>query len=295
LNKSTESAAKLKVTASMIIYGTIGIFVKFIPFPSAVIAMFSGLIGAPFLLLVMLFLKQKPDLSAIRRNGKFILISSILLPLNWIMLFSSYNYTSVATATLCYYMAPVFLILCGSLFFREKLSLRQKLCILIALIGMVFVSGVAENGIPDPTEFKGVILGLIAAVLYALIISCNKKITDISPYDKTIAQLLLSALTLIPWNLASGSMAGLAWSPRVVILVLIIGIVHTGFAYYLYFGSTAFLPARSLAILSYIDPVLAVLLSALLLKEPLSVYTVIGAVLILGAAVVSELFPSKKQ
>ncbi|MCQ2405880.1 MAG: DMT family transporter [Oscillospiraceae bacterium] len=289
MNSQKQTAARIKVTSAMIIYGTIGLFVKSIPFPSPVTAMFRGLIGAPFLFLVMLFMKKRPDLSAIKRNGLLIGLSGIMLSLNWILLFSAYNYTSVATATLCYYMAPVFIVILSPFFFGEKITLKKGICIFAALVGMVFVSGAAENGISSAAELKGVFLGIAAAVLYALIISANKKITDISPYDRTIAQLLISAIILIPFNLLSGSFSGLEFSTKTTLLVIFIGIVHTGFAYYLYFGSTAFLPAQSLAILSYIDPVLAVLLSALILKEELTLFTLIGAVLILGAALISEL------
>lgn len=286
--------AKLNVTLSMFIYGTIGIFVRYIPLPSSVTAMIRGLIGAPFLCLVLFIKREKLSLSIIRKNLPALFILGTMLGTNWILLFEAYRYTTVATATLCYYFAPIILVAASPFVFKEKMTVKKLLCILAALVGMFFVSGVAENGIPSLSEFKGVLLALGAAVLYACIVMLNKKVTGIPPYDRTIMQLAVSALVLLPYNALSGGFAGLSLAPLTLLMLLIVGIVHTGIAYYLYFGSMERLNSQTLAILSYIDPVVAVLLSALLLKEHMSMLHLIGAVLILGAAMVSEL-PERKK
>lgn len=289
-----EKTARIKVIISMLIYGTIGVTVKNTGLPSAIISMLRGMIGVPFLLIVTMLMKKKRDYAAIKKNGIYLLISGSLLGINWMLLFSSYNFTSVATATLCYYFAPIILVAVSPLLFGEKMTARKLLCIFAALVGMYFVSGTAENGIPTIGELRGVLLALCSAVLYASIVSINKKITDISPYDKTIVQLAVSAAVMLPYNLIMGNFTGLHTDALGVVLMLVLGIVHTGFAYLLYFGSTADLPAQSLAILSYIDPAVAVMLSALVLHEKLSIYTAAGAVLIIGAAIVSEIKPKEK-
>ena len=288
------AAAKWKVISSMFIYGTIGVFVRYIPLPSSVTAMMRGLIGAPFLLLVLLLKRSHLSGRDIKRNLPLLCLSGLMLGANWILLFESYRYTTVATATLCYYFAPIFLVAASPFVFREPMTLRKLLCILAALAGMVFVSGVAENGIPAPGELQGVLLAVGAAALYACIVIANKKLRGISAYDRTIMQLAISALVLLPYNLLSGGFAGLRLTPFICLMLLIVGVVHTGVAYYLYFGSMEDLNSQTLAILSYIDPVVAVLLSALVLKEPLGAAGLLGAVLILGAALVSEL-PERKR
>ena len=289
-----SSAARLKVIFSMFLYGTIGVFVRYIPLPSSVIAMMRGLIGAPFLLLVLLLTKRRMSGGDIRRNLLPLCLSGILLGVNWILLFEAYRFTTVATATLCYYFAPIILVAVSPLLFGERMTARKLLCILAALFGMVFVSGVAENGMPTAGELKGVLLALGAACFYASVVICNKKIHGVSAYDKTIMQLAMAAAVLLPYNMVSGSFRGMELGGIVLPMLLIVGVVHTGFAYCLYFGSMEHLKGQTLAILSYIDPVVAVLLSALLLREPTSVWMLLGAVLILGAAVVSEL-PEKKK
>lgn len=291
---NTVARARLNVIISMIIYGTIGLFVRYIPLPSSVTSMVRGIIGAPFLLLVLAVKKQKLDHCAIKFNLKWLIISGALLGFNWILLFEAYRYTTVATATLGYYFAPIIIVALSPVIFKERLTLRKVLCIIVALIGMVFVSGVASNGIPPISELKGILLALGAACLYAAIVICNKQLKGISAYDKTIFQLALSAVVLIPYNLITGSFTGLSMTGIAWVMLLTLGIVHTGIAYLLYFGSMEVLPSQTLAIVSYIDPVVAVLVSALILKENVGLGEFIGAALILGAAVISEL-PAKNE
>ena len=172
---------------------------------------------------------------------------------------------------------------------KEKMSLKQFFCLAGALIGMVFVSGVAENGIPDPTELKGIIFGLSAALLYATVIILNKKLKEISAYEKTIMQLGTAAFVVLPYALITVDATALEFSTQSVLLLLVAGIVHTGIAYTLYFNSMKDLKAQTVAIFSYIDPAVAILLSAFLLKEEMTVHGIIGAVLILGSAFISEI------
>ena len=285
---STRTARFQMITA-MTIFGTIGLFVRWIPLPSSMIALARGSIGMLFLLLVMAVRKMPVSRQAIRKNIFWLLISGGLLGFNWILLFESYRYTSVAIGTLCYYMAPILIILASPVILREKLTVKKVFCVLAALAGMVCISGVLSEGIPSAGELKGIVLGLIAAVLYAAIVLCNKQIHEISAYEKTIFQLGISILAMIPYCALTVSFDGLTFSPRVLLMLLLVGILHTGVTYYLYFGSMEFLSGQSVAVISYIDPVIAVILSVLILREPMHLTEAIGAVLILGAAVTSEL------
>lgn len=285
---NSTNLAKINVITSMFIYGTIGVFVRYIQLPSATISMFRGMIGAPFLLLILLIKRSKISWGAIKENFFRLILLGTMLGLNWIFLFEAYRYTSVATATLCYYLAPIFIVAVSPFVFKEKMTVKKVLCVVFALIGMVFVSGVAKNGIPAFIEIKGVLLGVGSAVLYALIVINNKKLHNISAYDRTIAQLVISAVVLLPYNLIVGNLSNLTFNPTIIILLLIVGTVHTGLSYFLYFGSMNKLSSQTLATFSYIDPVVAIILSAVILKEGLDLFNVIGAVLILGSAIISE-------
>ena len=282
-------SANGKITLSMFIFGTIGLFRRWIDLPSSLVAMARGAIGAFVLLLVLRLRRGKLDRHAIRRALPVLILSSAAMGVNWILLFEAYNYTSVATATLCYYFAPMFIILASPLTLRERLTARQLICVSTAFVGMVFVSGVLRTGFSGATELKGVALALGAAVLYATVVILNKRLTGLSAFDRTIMQLGLSAVVLLPYVLITEPVGELTFAGTSILLLLVVGIVHTGFAYALYFGALPDVKAQTAAILSYIDPVVAVLLSALLLRERMDALGAIGAVLVIGAALVSEL------
>ena len=288
--------AKLELIASMFIFGTIGIFVRHIPLPSSMIALVRGFVGAFFVLLFVYLKKSKLDKEAIKKNFVMLALSGAFIGINWILLFESYHYTTVATATLCYYMQPIFVILASPFLLKEKLTPKKVICVLVALIGMVFVSGVLQTGIPALSEAKGILYGLGAACFYATVVLMNKKITQINAYDKTIMQLGMGAIVLSPYVMLTQdfSTATLSMTPSLWALLLFVGLVHTGVAYALYFDSMKDLKAQTLAIFSYIDPIVAIILSALLLKESMGLYGVIGAVLVLGSTFISEL-PEKER
>ncbi|MBO4836646.1 MAG: EamA family transporter [Clostridia bacterium] len=271
--------------ASVFIFGTIGVFRRYIPFSSAFIAFFRGVSGGLFLLLfVRLARKGRQEKLPFGILLRLILTGAVM-GLNWILLFEAYNYTTVGIATLCYYMQPVIVTLLSPVVFHEKLTGKKALCAAAAIIGMVLVSGVA--GGTRGGDGRGILLGLGAAVLYSVVVIMNKKTPGLDAYRKTIVQLLSAGMVMVPYLLLTGGAGGNA-SVTGVILLLVVGLVHTGIAYVLYFGSMDNLKAQTIAILSYVDPVTAFLLSALLLREPLSTAGIIGAVLIIGSAVISE-------
>lgn len=213
---------------------------------------------------------------------------------NWILLFESYNYTSVAVSTVCYYMAPIFVILAAPLLFKEKLTKRKLLCSLAACCGILLVSGILDTSFSGIQELKGVLFGLLAAVLYASVILINKKCTEIESLDRTVIQLGTSALILFPYTFLTESLFSLECHGNALFLLLITGIVHTGIAYALYFHSIKSLHTETIALYSYLDPMSAILFSAIFLKETLSVTEILGMILILGAAAASE-FSAKRR
>lgn len=271
----------------MSIFGTIGIFIRYIPLPASAIAFCRAVLGLIFLLAVILLSGKKPDKAAIKANLLILIISGIAMGFNWILLFESYRYTTVATATVCYYLAPLLLLLASPLL-GEKLTAKKLICVGVALIGLVCISGITEGSLPRTEELMGIGFGLGAALLYASVMFLNKKLPPMGAYDKTILQLASAAVVILPYlllteNIADFSLTGLQW-----VLLLVVGIVHTGIAYWMYFGSLEKLSAKTISVLCYLDPVIAVLLSAILLKEPMTPVSVLGSVLILGSALYSE-------
>lgn len=278
--------SKLLLIGAMAIFGTIGLLRRYIDLPSSFIALARAVIGTLFLLGIVVLGKKKPDWTGIRENALPLLLSGVFLGFNWVFLFESYRYTSVATATLCYYMAPILVILVSPLL-KETLSPRKLLCVGAALVGMVLVSGVADSGF-DSRNLPGILFGLAAAVFYACVMLLNKKIRLSSAYDKTVVQLAVAATVLLPYVLLTEDLSAAVFTPVSTALLVTAGILHTGIAYALYFGAIGRLKAQTVALYSYIDPVLAIVTSAAVLGESMTVFSAVGAVLILGAAFLSE-------
>lgn len=271
----------------MVIFGTIGLLRKYILLPSGLLSMYRGFIGVLLILLFLLATKKKMNWKEVWNNGLLLLLSGVALGFNWAFLFEAYQYTSVATATLCYYMAPVFVLMVSPFLFKEKMTLRKIICIFTAVAGMVLVSGIFNTKSLGQTDLRGIILGLLAAICYTLIIVFNKKIKNISPYDKTIVQLFIAASIMIPYTCLAEDISNLVISMTSVGLILVLGIVHTGIAYILYFASMKELKTQTIALYSYLDPVTAVIVSTLFLREEIGITGIIGAVMILGAAAFS--------
>ncbi len=287
-NRTRELKAKLLLITSMVVFGTIGLFVRNIDLPTALTSMVRGIVGALFLLLISALSHRRIAWKDIRRNRIKLGLAGGFIGINWILLFEAYRYTTIAGATLAYYLAPVIVILLSAAFFREKLTPLKIFCVGMALLGMVFVSGVLQMDALGGRDLTGILYGLGAAVFYAAVILVNKQLDSISGFDGTIVQLAVSALVLAPYVALTIDFGQLTVDSRSLIFLTIVAVIHTGLAYGMYFSSMKDLKAQTIAISSYIDPLVAVILSALILREEVSAMTLIGGGLILGSTLMSE-------
>ena len=282
-----KTSSLLLLLGSMAIFGAIGLVRRLIPLPSSVIAMARGLIGGSALLILLLARRERLGLRSLGKDGRWLLLSGALLGFNWILLFEAFRFTSVAIATLCYYLAPILVVLVSPALFHERITLKKGVCIVVALVGMLLISGVTRGGARG--DVRGVLFALAAAVFYAGIVLANKKITTVDGLRRTVIQLLAAGVVLVPYVLLTEDLSALAWTPAAAGMLLVAGLVFTALTYTMYFTAIPGLRAQTVALGSYIDPVVAVLISALLLHEPMSALEWLGAVLLLGATAVSTL------
>lgn len=281
-----ERGAKIAAAAAMTIFGTIGVFRRWIDLPSGALAFSRAVIGALFLMGLYRLEKKRPDMKALKKNALWLALSGACLGGNWILLFEAYSYTSVAAATLCYEMGPVIVLLVSPFLFGERLGGKKAVCACVSVLGAALASGVADGG--AALQPKGIAFALGAACLYAGVMLCNRKVRGTAPMDGTLMQLLSAAVVMLPYVLLAEEISPGALNVQSLGLLPVVGVVHTGVAYALYFGALGTLPAQTAALLSYIDPALAVLLSAFLLREPIGAWGVLGAVLVLGSTFAGE-------
>lgn len=284
----TRAQARLRYVCAVLLYGTIGPILRFVNLPSEAVVLFRGVVGALFVLLFMRSKGMKPDVAAIRANLPALVGSGVALGLNWVFLFAAYLHTTVAIASLCNYMAPIVVIALSPLLYGERLGLKKLACVAAAVTGIALVSDL-PGALSGEVNLVGVALGLAAAAAFVLIVIFNKGLHDIDAYDRVIVQLSVSACVVLPYVLFENHGIPLPADARSWFLVALLCLVQTGLAYIFYFGAMEVLPVQELALLGYIEPVTSVVLSALVLHEPLGIAGVVGAVLVIAAAAASEL------
>ena len=289
---STKS--KIIFIISMVIFGTIAIFVKNINVTSGELALYRAVLAASIIGFYLLITKQKIELKAIKKDLILIIISGMAMGFNWIFLFEAYKYTTVSVATLTYYFAPIIVMIVCPILLKEKITLKQWICFIVSTLGIFLIIGITNINI-NSDHFLGVIFGISAAVFYATVIIINKYIKSISGIHRTFIQFLAAILVLVPYVLLTSgfNLSGLelpGW-----ISLLIVGIIHTGITYCLYFTSLKNLNGQTVSILSYIDPLVAIIVS-FMLKETMTTFQIIGGVLIIVSTVLNEIkFKSLKM
>ena len=280
---------RLMLITSMTIFGTLGLFVRNIPVSSGELALYRAVLAALLIAVFLLLTKQRIPFSRIKKEVPLLLASGIAMGINWILLFEAYKYTTVSVATLSYYFAPVIVTIVCPVLFQEKLTGKQILCFVMSTVGLVLITGIGEVG--SGSDFVGILFGLGAAAFYATVILLNKFIKNVEGIHRTFLQFLAAIVILVPYVILTsgvtlGSLDGIGW-----INLLIVGLVHTGVTYCLYFSSLKELPGQKAAILSYIDPLVAVLISVTVLGEAMTLWQVIGGMLILGFTLWNEISP----
>ena len=281
----------LKIVLAMLIWGSIGVFVKNINLPSIEIVFLRAAIACVFLIFGRLILIGKTKIKDLKKGfmkeALILIITGIALALNWLLLFQAYKYTTLTNATLSYYLAPVFVILLSPLFFKEKITLKNLLSIIMAMLGLaLIVSHQVQAASTNYNHVKGIMFGTSAAVLYACIVLVNKSVKKFSGFDKALIQISVSAIILLPIVLYRNNLH--ISSTKTLIIVLILGVVHTAISYVLYFSSIEHVSAQRVSLLSYIDPLSAVIFGTLLLSEPIGIYHILGGALILISTFVSN-------
>ena len=282
----------LFVIFSMITWGSLGIFVKNIPLSSVQISLARAIVGTLFLVMVYVLQKNKMDMQNVKKYLPHLIYSGFAIGFNWVLLFEAYNYVPVSIATLTYYCAPAFVIIASSVVLKEKLTNAKIIGVVTAMIGMAMVNLTSfEVG-----SAKGVVFGLAAAALYASVTITNKKVKGFSGLEVTLIQLFCASLVLIPYTMLTSSVGEIfTIDMRGMIFLTILCVFHTGVCYWMYFVSLQKLPAYSVAMLSFLDPVSTLFMSALFLNENMSPIQMSGAFVIIGGAMLCEIWQHKKD
>ena len=286
-----ENISKALMAFAMLIFGTLAPFVRNINVSSGELALYRAVMAALLVGVFLLVTRQKIPFKSIKKELLLLLLSGAAMGFNWILLFQAYKYTTVSVATLSYYFAPVIVMIVCPLLFKERFTKKQIVCFVMSTAGLVLITGTAGGGAQD---LIGIAFGVGAALLYATVMLLNKFIKGVTGLHRTLIQFLAAIVVLVPYVVFTSGFNFVALDKVGWICLLVVGIVHTGITYCMYFSSLKELPGQEVAILSYIDPLVAVLVSVIVLKEGITVPQIIGGALILGFTLWSEL-PSRKK
>lgn len=283
-----NNRSRIMLICSMAIFGTLAPFVRNIAVTSAELALFRAVLAASLIGLFLLVTGRKIPLKGLKKELLLLMCSGASMATNWILLFEAYKYTTVAISTLSYYFAPVLVTVLSSLLFHEKLGKKQIFCFIMSTLGLIIVTGITDLG-SGSNDAVGILFGLGAAVLYAVCILLNKSIKGVGGIERTFLQFLAAIAVMIPYVALSGGVSLENMTATSWIFLLIVGLVHTGITYCMYFTAVEHMPGQQVAILSYIDPLVAIAVGFLILGEPLSIQQMIGGAMILGFTLWNEL------
>lgn len=283
---------KRKLIVTMLMFSTLGLVRHGILFPSGVVVLFRAAIGFLFLAALFAFgvLSFSPE--TLLKHKKRVILAGVITATDWILLFEAYRYTTVAIATMCYCMSSLIFMLVSPFFFGDKITLRKGLAMGGAIFGMLFVSGVINGELKGAL---GIALALLGALCYAAVMGIGKSMNEVDGASLALVEFGVATVVLIPFVWFTEDLTLLQIDVRSVVNTLILGIVHTGLAYAMWFNAIQHLPAPTISLLSYIDPVSAVFVSAVLLGEPLSPVTAVGCVIVIASMVYSEVGGRKGQ
>lgn len=288
---TVSSKARLQLVISMAVFGTLAIFVRNIHLSSGELALYRAILAALLIGGYLLISSDKLRLSSIKKELPLLLLSGAAMGINWILLFQAYRYTAVSVATLSYYFAPIIVTIVCPFLFYEKLTKKQLLCFGMSTVGVFLIIGISDSGrsmVLGENGTLGIFFGLGAACFYAAVILLNKFIKTVTGIHRTFLQFLAAIAVLLPYVVLTGGIHLNSLNASGWINLLIVGLIHTGITYCLYFSALKELPGQEAAILSYVDPLVAVIVSVMVLGESISPHQVLGGILILGFALWNE-------
>lgn len=282
--------AYTKYIIALLLFGSNGIVASFINMSSHEIVFFRTMLGSLFLLVIFILGKGEFTFYKHRKHFICLIVSGIAMGTSWMLLYEAYARIGVGVASLLYYCGPVIVMVLSPVIFKEKLTTHKIMGFLIVLGGVFLVNG---NALSEDTNTLGILCGLFSAIMYSLMVIFNKKAADISGLENAMLQLFVSFITVATYTSFKQGLT-IDISSVSIFPVFILGLLNTGIGCYFYFSSIGNLPVQSVAVCGYLEPLSAVLLSWLLLKETMLLMQIIGAVLILSGAVFGELFKSPK-
>lgn len=282
----------LKMVLGVTISGSLGVFIKNIAMDRGQIMAIRTFLGGVFLTLVFILGRREFSWVNLKKNLLKLMVSGSLFGISGLFIFLSYDAVGVAMSSIIYSLNPVFIFTISIVILGEKFSYKKALGLIISLIGLFLVNGFRLESLSLNGKLS---YGLIAAILYGLMAIINKKVEGLDSILITIVQLFAASISLGIYLGLKGELALEIPSGNGLLYLLIVSFLHTGYAMKLYYEGIQNLPAQSVALISYMEALSAILASSLILKESLNFHEILGALLIIGGALAGEILDNKSK
>lgn len=282
---------RIKLVLVMVIWGSLGVFTRSIPLSALSLAFLRALLALPVLFAV---LKMKKTEKVEWRLLKPYIISGSLLGFGWLTLFYGYKHTSISSAVIIYNMCPVYVMIAATLLLKETISKIQIAVVFFAFLGLFMIVG---QNLSEGYGYLGMALSAVSGMLYATIIIINRSIRSrVDNQTGTFVQISAAMIVLLPFVLAEGNILTVRdLDAAAVIYTILLGVLHTGIVYTIFFSLTTQMKSVEIVLYSYLEPLFGILFSVIFIGEKLTVLQIIGGILILGSTYIGEILKDKKK
>lgn len=261
---------------AMTIAGTVGAFVTESGQHPVTVVFWRCVFGSLFLAAWCLLRGYLPDRTLSPSRLALATLGGVCMVLSWTAFFAGFAMTSIATTTIVYHVQPFFVVLIGVVFLKERVSLDQLLWMLGAFVGVALASGlVVAHGHADAKWALGIALTLGAALLYAVATILAKGLGQQRAEITVLCQTLVGVVLLAPFADIGHPIPPASWG-----WLAGIGVLHTGIAYVLMNSAFPRLTTPVIGILTFIYPVVAIVIDWALYGHPLGPAQAAGMALI---------------
>ncbi len=286
-----KTSGTIEMTAAMVISGTIGWFVVVSGQPIIDLLFWRCVFGAATLLIVCAAMGMLSGKLSFRLFC-WSALGGAAIVLNWLLIFASFSRASISIATTVYNTQPFILVALGALFFKEKLTATKVMWLGLAFAGLVLIVQAKPAAAYAGTDYvSGVFMALGAAFFYALAAVITKKLTGTPPHMIALAQVCVGIVMIAPFaNLSGLPTDSWAWGS-----FLIMGVIYTGLVFVLLYGAIQKLPTHVAGALSFIYPLVSIVVDFVAFGHRLQAVQFVGAAAILIAAAALNLGWSLKD
>ena len=279
---------RLKLALVMVVWGSLGVFTRSIPLSALSLAFLRALIALPVLVIGI----KKPDGLKWRTLMPYV-ASGALLGFGWLTLFYGFKHTSISSAVIVYNMCPVYVMILAPLLLKEAISRVQIAVVILSMVGLVLIVG---HNLSEGYGLTGMALSALSGMFYAVIVLINRGIKDrLDTRMATFAQVFTAMVVLLPFVVAEGDVFSVVRLDAMAIaFTVLLGVVHTGAAYMMFFSVYAHMESVEIVSYSYLEPLFGILFSVLFAGEHLTFLQITGGFLILGSTFAGEMVKARK-